>query len=273
MKFTITFLLCISILMHSQTRRYIYQLTYTDNVTKNSKRNVNMVLDINPKDVKFYEYGFLETDSLNQLPDAIRHYRGSETKQLLKRDANSFNNTNFYRVRDYFAFPSEDPIQWTLKNETKQIDQYKVQKATTDFGGRKWTAWFAPDIQINEGPYKFRGLPGLIFEISDNEGHFHYKLVKNKNFSKTQSTENFLETYYGQTPTKISMVMYKKLFLDYYNDPFAWARSAPEGRWTIKIGDKEYKTKADLKEATENSQKTMRDSYNPIEKNNAVILK
>ena len=49
--------------------------------------------------------------------------------------------------------------------------------------------------------------------------------------------------------------MYKKLFLDYYNDPFAWARGAPEGRWSIRIGDKEYKTKADLKEATENSQK------------------
>ena len=31
-----------------------------------------MVLDINPKDVKFYEYGFLETDSLNQLPDAVK---------------------------------------------------------------------------------------------------------------------------------------------------------------------------------------------------------
>lgn len=232
-----------------------------------------MVLDINSKDVKFYEYGFLETDSLNQLPDAIKHYRGSETKQLLKREVNSFNNTNFYRVSDYFVFPSEDPIKWTLSNETKQIDTYKVQKATADFGGRKWTAWFAPDIQINEGPYKFRGLPGLIFEISDLEGHFHYKLVKNKKFSKTQSTDNFLETYYGQTPTKISMVMYKKLFLDHYNDPFAWARTAPEGRWSIKIGDKEYKTKADLKEATENSQKAMRDSYNPIEKNNAVTLK
>lgn len=67
--------------------------------------------------------------------------------------------------------------------------------------------------------------------------------------------------------------MYNKLFLDHYNDPFAWARAAPEGRWTIKIGDKEYKTKADLKEATENSKKAMRDSYNPIEKNNAVTLK
>ena len=52
------------------------------------------------------------------------------------------------------------------------------------------------------------------------------------------------------------------------------ARTAPEGRWTIKIGDKEYKTKADLKEAKPKIQKkAMRDSYNPIEKNNAVTLK
>ncbi len=58
--------------------------------------------------------------------------------------------------------------------------------------------------------------------------------MKNKKFSNTQSTDNFLETYYGQAPTKISMAMYNKLFLDHYNDPFAWARAAPEGRWTIK---------------------------------------
>ena len=43
------FLLCISSLVYSQTNRYIYQLTFTDNMIKNTKRNVNMVLDINLK--------------------------------------------------------------------------------------------------------------------------------------------------------------------------------------------------------------------------------
>ena len=233
-----------------------------------------MVLDVNPKDVKFYEYGFIETDSLNQIPNGIKNYRGSETRQMLKRNINSFVNTNFQQIKgDYFTFSTEDPIKWKLSNETKKKDQYKLQKATTDFGGRHWTAWFAPDVMINEGPYKFRGLPGLIFEIYDDEEQFNYKLIKNKNFEKNQSTNNFVETYFGETPKEISLAVYNKLFIEYYNDPFAWARTAPEGRWVINVGGKEYKTKNDLKEATENSQRNMRESYNPIEKDKALTLK
>ncbi|MEH7889087.1 GLPGLI family protein [Elizabethkingia meningoseptica] len=270
---TIT-LCCISALLYSQTKRYYYQLTFTDNTVKNTKRNINMVLDVNPKDVKFYEYGFIETDSLNQIPNGIKNYRGSETRQMLKRNVNSFVNTNFQQIKgNYFTFSTEDPIKWKLSDETKKTDQYKLQKATTDFGGRHWIAWFASDVMINEGPYKFRGLPGLIFEIYDDEEQFHYKLIKNKNFEKTQSTNNFVETYFGENPKEISMAVYNKLFLEYYNDPFAWARTAPEGRWVINVGGKEYKTKNDLKEATENSQRNMRESYNPIEKDKALTLK
>lgn len=35
--------------------------------------------------------------------------------------------------------------------------------ATTQFRGLTYTAWFALDIPINEGPWKFHGLPGLIW--------------------------------------------------------------------------------------------------------------
>jgi GLPGLI family protein len=47
-----------------------------------------------------------------------------------------------------------------------------LQKAT-NFGGRLWIiAWFNLEIPINEGPYKFRGLSGLIFEIGDSQTQF-----------------------------------------------------------------------------------------------------
>ena len=63
-------------------------------------------------------------------------------------------------------------INWKLESEFTEILAFKVQKATTIFGGRKWIAYFTKDIPFFDGPYKFRGLPGLIVKIADeNEQH------------------------------------------------------------------------------------------------------
>ena len=52
-----------------------------------------------------------------------------------------------------------------------------VQKASCDFGGRRWEAWFTPEIPYSEGPYKFCGLPGLILNIADTDGHYVFELL------------------------------------------------------------------------------------------------
>jgi GLPGLI family protein len=39
-------------------------------------------------------------------------------------------------------------MTWKISSETRKIGEYKVQKAETDFGGRKWTAWFTTDLPI-----------------------------------------------------------------------------------------------------------------------------
>jgi GLPGLI family protein len=56
-----------------------------------------------------------------------------------------------------------------LENSSRKekIGNWEAQKATTEFGGRKWTAWFCEEIPLSDGPYKFKGLPGLIVKISD----------------------------------------------------------------------------------------------------------
>jgi GLPGLI family protein len=61
-----------------------------------------------------------------------------------------------------------------LRGRAGQKDFGQIREnATTKFGGRNWTAWFCEQIPFQEGPYKFRGLPALIFEISDNEGNIN----------------------------------------------------------------------------------------------------
>jgi len=73
----------------------------------------------------------------------------------------------------YFIYTEilESPI-WEFHMESDEIAGYVSQKATTRFGGRDWTVWFAPEIPINAGPWKLRGLPGLILKAYTADGEF-----------------------------------------------------------------------------------------------------
>lgn len=59
------------------------------------------------------------------------------------------------------------PAEWTLADGDTTICGIKCRKATCRMGGRDWTAWYSEDYAMPYGPYLFRGLPGLIFAISD----------------------------------------------------------------------------------------------------------
>ncbi|MDE5969330.1 MAG: GLPGLI family protein [Muribaculaceae bacterium] len=51
--------------------------------------------------------------------------------------------------------------EWEIADETRDILGYQCFKATTDYRGRQWTAWFTPKIPMQDGPWKFCGLPVL----------------------------------------------------------------------------------------------------------------
>lgn len=67
-------------------------------------------------------------------------------------------------------------FKWKLLNETAIIFGFKTQKATTEFGGRKWIAWFCTEIPFNDGPYKCNGLPGLIVKVYDTREQYVFAL-------------------------------------------------------------------------------------------------
>ncbi len=76
----------------------------------------------------------------------------------------------------YIYEEKHNAFNWQLQEDTDTIANYKVQKAICDFGGRKWIAWFSPDIPYNDGPYKFSGLPGLIVKIYDSNMHYVFEI-------------------------------------------------------------------------------------------------
>lgn len=69
------------------------------------------------------------------------------------------------------------PIIWKITNEIEIINKYKCKKATGKYRNRTITAWFTEEIPIPEGPYTFKGLPGLVIEAYDSHDYFHFILM------------------------------------------------------------------------------------------------
>lgn len=69
-----------------------------------------------------------------------------------------------------YVYDEELPaFDWQFTDETGEVCGYKCIKATTEFRGRTWNAWYAEEIPISNGPLKFGGLPGLILKVEDSK--------------------------------------------------------------------------------------------------------
>lgn len=68
-------------------------------------------------------------------------------------------------------------INWQISEDTKVINEMVLQKAECDFRGRHYIAWFNSKIPISDGPWKLRGLPGLIIEAYDEKKHVQFNFT------------------------------------------------------------------------------------------------
>jgi len=161
-------------------------------------------------------------------------------------------------------------MKWKISDSIKNYNTYKVQKAETNWGGRKWIAWFSTEIPIAEGPYKFSGLPGLIMQLLDTKNNFSYNLVFFKKMDSEFDTHNVVETNLGDPPIKITLMQYQKLLLNTYNNPFSQFENMKNTDWSFLINGKEITTMEGLKEITKDNQLDIRKRYNPIELDKAV---
>lgn len=98
-------------------------------------------------------------------------------------------------------------IKWVLYSDTKIINGIKCQMAATNKYGRRWIAYFSKEYPQSLGPYKFSGLPGLIFELYDIRYDYHFILEKiekytddfdfNLNEYKNYSKAKYLKAKYN----------------------------------------------------------------------------
>lgn len=269
--------LLIIISLNSQTHRFIYELQLKMDSTDTDYQKFNMILDINSKDVKFYGRNLFVADSINKKFGNMDNKHVDMTGQIVKRRINTFDNENFTNIKfGYYSYKTHDKITWNISKETKQVQNYTLQKATARFGGRDWIAWFNKDIPFNEGPFKFSGLPGLIFEIYDIKKNFIYNLIKSQELPNAYPTDDFLESNFGNKAIPITEKQKQKLSLEFYNDPFSFERTnfnKANNNLNININGKEIHTIDELNSQTKNMQEVIKKYNNPIEIDKAIHYK
>ena len=61
-------------------------------------------------------------------------------------------------------------IAWTLTEDTLTVSGYLCQQATATFRGVEWCVYYTEEIPSSSGPWRLRGLPGLIVQ-AESEAH------------------------------------------------------------------------------------------------------
>lgn len=191
----------------AQANRFVYQVTMKpDAENKTSIKTENAYLDISSDKSVFYSENRIKRDSVmrkafqggadrvNISRDQMEGLR-SNINYSVEKDKNTQKTFFKDRIgRDLYSYEEDRPLVWKMSSETRKIGEYKVQKAETDFAGRKWTAWFTTDLPYQDGPYKFGGLPGLIVKVEDDKGDYSFDLMKNYKIAELPSLNQFGNT-------------------------------------------------------------------------------
>lgn len=164
---------------------------------KGQSVNTRMSLLASPTEAKFFNDLSLWVDSLKSTPDGKAQYMdiikkscltveadGSTSWDLRKgpvKKAYSYIFTNlgkdllthynkYGQDLGYYTEPLSE-MKWNIvEDSTMTVLGYECVMAESDYHGRHWKAWFAPEIPMSFGPWKLHGLPGLILKAEANGG-------------------------------------------------------------------------------------------------------
>ena len=207
--------------------RYIKQ---KDSLKQNSKFDDVMILSIGKKESLYYsylkQYGNKQMAeyiskvnsnntnlTFNSSSDGSKYFIGNEseiieldyTKKKISVTDQLVNS--FYGYNDTLILPV-----WTIYADTLNILSQKCQRATTNFRGRNYIAWFTSSIPFRMGPWLLAGLPGLILKAEDDKNQFYFECIE-LNTSKT-STDIFREYKNIKMVSKKNLSIKKKLFTE-----------------------------------------------------------
>lgn len=169
----------------------------------------------------------------------------AEENEFVYKDfmVNSITYEEVIQFKHFYIAEHIPKIKWTLTKEQKQILGYQCKRATAEFRGRKYEAFYTEDLALNNGPWLFQGLPGLILEVNVinptdlkfSMQAFGIRKLNNPDFKidnpyankKTVTWEEFLELYKkkydevlrnNMTPDGPGYYIVKKSIMTYIED-------------------------------------------------------
>ncbi|UCA58374.1 GLPGLI family protein [Chryseobacterium rhizoplanae] len=220
--------------------RFFYELTFKPKKDSAKLDKLITILDITPKKSIYQDYTIPSQDSIIKL--AVEEMEKSKTwkdiSKLIRMPKFAYKIVKTYpEMKQQYIdrvsmnlFGYDDPVKftWNIQPEKQKIGEYNTQKATTEYGGRKWTAWFSSDIPFQDGPYKFYGLPGLIVKIEDDEKNYSWMLSGNKKIENYDelSYSDKINAKYGvsNTVTPTTKEKFDKAYASFKQDPMAEIR-------------------------------------------------
>lgn len=166
--------------------------------TKTGKiKTQKMTLLASPAEAKYYNITSQWVDSLKSTPGGEAKYEDIMEKacKTIEPDGSTVWNLSKGPNKDIFSYVFTDSdeesvtvydqygddlgvyaepmseIQWTIIGDSvASVLGYECILAESDYHGRHWKAWFTPEVPMPYGPWKLRGLPGLILKAEANGG-------------------------------------------------------------------------------------------------------
>lgn len=145
-------------------------------------KNIETLIANNKKALKITGSLSFNNDSIIKKPKGNNYFITQKQIKIGKKTIFSSLENNIIHIimpykgnKTYFVKDETLNIDWKLEpNETLNISGYECRKASLNFRGRKYIAYYTTEIPISFGPWKFKNLPGLILYIYSNTGTMNY---------------------------------------------------------------------------------------------------
>lgn len=191
------------------------------------------ILEIGRLKSYYADYGAYRQDSVIRAdyPDGIRFndrlqlcYRMNYKSggKILKDIANNKLANDEQLFMDRYRYEEELPhFDWNLTEDTDMVCGYKCQKAVASFRGRDWNVWYTEEIPVDNGPWKFNGLPGLILKAEDSKQEHRLEAIQVRKSSKPFGFTT------GSFIIPIDRKSFNKMKKDYKTDAGSFVNGSP----------------------------------------------